>query len=205
MNFDYEVFDDLLPKEDENRIESISVTTFVWGYVPNITLGNNNDNQRVDKFLRPEQYNREKDLVGFSSDVLKSLDPNIFNSLINKSCDKIEYKCKGIYRGQSFLMIPQRSEPAQSIVHLNRIDEHLVLLYYVNDCDGDTVLFDDDGKEKARISPKRGRVLLFDGSIKHCASSPSNAHRCVITFDLFGEFTKSPKNDIMLKPKKNYN
>ena len=204
MNFDYEVFDNLLSEQEENKIESSAVTNFIWGYIPNITLGNNNEYQRVNKFLTPEQYDRDTDWVGFASDILKSSNPNIFNSLINKSCDQIGYKCKGIYRGQAFLQIPQRSKPASSRVHLNRYVEHLVLLYYVNDCDGDTVLFGDGDEEKVRISPKRGKVLLFDGSIRHCASSPSNAHRCVITFDLFGEFTKSPQNDIIIRPKKNY-
>jgi hypothetical protein len=62
----------------------------------------------------------------------------------------------------------------------------LVILYYVNDSDGDTYFF---GKEKdselvQKITPKKNRAVIFDGSTWHASSLPSKNHRIVINFNL---------------------
>jgi hypothetical protein len=70
----------------------------------------------------------------------------------------------------------------------NRIDSphrdysfpHLVLIYYVNSVDGNTVLFDNENNIVETIRPIRGRVCLFDGSIIHASSSPVLAPRIII-------------------------
>ena len=78
------------------------------------------------------------------------------------------------------------------------------LLYYVNDSDGNTILYDKtiddipfeehypdehyDLNITHSITPKKGRVLFFDGRHYHAPSSPSKSMRCVITLDLFGNF-----------------
>jgi len=57
------------------------------------------------------------------------------------------------------------------------------MIYYVNDSDGDTYL--KIGKTTKRISPKKGRVLYFDGSIMHAANHPRKTNkRLIINFNL---------------------
>ena len=52
------------------------------------------------------------------------------------------------------------------------------LLYFVNDSDGDTVLFNqsfDDKSDltiKKRISPKKGKAVVFDSNTWHASSNP---------------------------------
>lgn len=75
----------------------------------------------------------------------------------------------------------------EELVHPRHIDEpnpHIVMIYYVNDADGDTCLF--KGKEIAeRISPKRGRAVFFNGATYHASSSPLKARfRCVVNLNL---------------------
>jgi hypothetical protein len=59
--------------------------------------------------------------------------------------------------------------------HIDSLNNHLVLLYYVNDSDGDTIIFDLDDKTKklASISPKKGRLVVFNGEHYHASSPPT--------------------------------
>jgi ectoine hydroxylase-related dioxygenase (phytanoyl-CoA dioxygenase family) len=68
-----------------------------------------------------------------------------------------------------------------------------VCLYYVTDSDGDTIFFDDNENEIKRVSPKKGRIAFFDGTINHCSSNPTKLHRSVINFDFIGEYLDKQK------------
>ena len=84
-------------------------------------------------------------------------------------------------------------------IHIDIPFSHLVVLYYVNDTDGDTFIFDkfadlDNLKSPTinesestiikRVSPKKGRALLFDGRRYHSSSGPTKDIRCIINFDI---------------------
>lgn len=92
---------------------------------------------------------------------------------------------------------------------------HFVFLYYVNDSDGDTVILknkfkyglpDDDTTTSGNpnwhnpkglitdnshieildtVSPKQGRVVVFDGAHYHAAGIPKKNERIVLNFDVF--------------------
>jgi 2OG-Fe(II) oxygenase superfamily len=64
--------------------------------------------------------------------------------------------------------------------HVDYNFPHLVLLYYVNTTDGDTILYDNNNEIAERISPKRGRCVLFDGLTLHASSSSTLAPRLVL-------------------------
>jgi len=58
--------------------------------------------------------------------------------------------------------------------------DHYVLLYYVNNSDGDTFLFDDDLNIIKRITPKKGRFLFFNGNILHASSNPLQFEKRIV-------------------------
>ena len=76
--------------------------------------------------------------------------------------------------------------------HIDSRSDHDVLIYYVIDSDGPTILYNkqkgDDLrgiKKKFAFHPKKGEILKFDGSIYHSSTPPrKNNLRCVLNFDL---------------------
>jgi len=55
-------------------------------------------------------------------------------------------------------------------------------IYYVNDCDGDTVIY--QGSEIAeRITPKKARLAYWDSRLIHSAPSTATSPRWVINFN----------------------
>lgn len=49
---------------------------------------------------------------------------------------------------------------------------HQVFLYYINDSDGPTYFFNENGELTDAVEPRMGRGVLFDGSQLHAASNP---------------------------------
>ena len=70
---------------------------------------------------------------------------------------------------------------------------HYTGLYYVNDSDGDTIIYNetvesDTYTELACSSPKKGRICIFDGSHYHAATKPKESYsRIVITYNFTAE------------------
>ncbi len=72
-------------------------------------------------------------------------------------------------------------------------DDGKVLLYYINDSDGDTWVFNEFASEtevkltvNQRVSPKQGRAVFFEGNRYHASSNPINSqHRAVINFNFY--------------------
>ena len=56
-------------------------------------------------------------------------------------------------------------------IHTDLEIPNITCIFYVNDSDGDTVLYE---KGMARsVEPKANRLLMFDGDIAHTGHSPS--------------------------------
>jgi hypothetical protein len=67
-----------------------------------------------------------------------------------------------------------------------------ILIYYINDSDGDTVIFDEfyngeiNSEKKTisqRITPKKSRAVMFDSNRYHSASWPSENTRRIININ----------------------
>jgi hypothetical protein len=72
--------------------------------------------------------------------------------------------------------------------HVDMQQPHLVGLYYVDDADGDTVFYADGegGEEILRCKPKKGTMVIFDGSVYHASTSPiKTSHRVTVNYIFF--------------------
>jgi len=95
------------------------------------------------------------------------------------------------------LKLPIRgiAEASYGMPHVDIVGEtHLIsAIYYANDADGDTVIFNQryDSADlsnltvKKTITPKRGRLVVFDGNLLHSSNTPRTADvRIVINFNV---------------------
>ena len=86
-----------------------------------------------------------------------------------------------ITQARVFLQLPRGNTNPQP-PHVDRKEPHFVCLYYVNDSEGDTIFY--NNKEiTQKVSPKKGRIIFFNGSIKHSGSHPSTKTRTVININ----------------------
>lgn len=78
-------------------------------------------------------------------------------------------------------------------VDFTEIKEPLIsAIYYVNDSTGDTLIFDQRVGQsgpltvKTRVTPKKGRLVVFDGGLLHAGNTPkTNAPRININYNAF--------------------
>jgi len=61
------------------------------------------------------------------------------------------------------------------------------LIYYASDSDGDTVFFNQD-TEIERVTPKKGRTVLFNGQIPHRGTKPITQTKVLLNFTFQGFF-----------------
>jgi len=67
--------------------------------------------------------------------------------------------------------------------HIDREDDSYAILYFVNESDGDMFFFTEE--KVKRVSPKKGRFVLFKSNISHCGQHPINSRvRCTINFNI---------------------
>jgi hypothetical protein len=104
--------------------------------------------------------------------------------------DKTGVTYKNIVRAKSNLLFQNPNNVNYTIPHTDAgSNNYKTLLYYVNDSDGDTIIFNESesSKEltiKERITPKKGRMVLFNGDLLHASSNPiKNDLRCVVNIN----------------------
>ena len=186
------VFDDIIDLEYQERIKSILLGDetfegyyFPWYFTQDVTKQKDKDSQKRSAFFHG--YVRDND------DTIGTID-SVFHylivSLLESACNKIGKQSVNVIQGRSFLQLPinYKGEREDS-PHIDTSDDHFVMLYYVCDSDGDTIIYNEQEKSDSytvqkKITPKQGRVVLFDGSYYHTAEQPLNNIRCVINYDL---------------------
>lgn len=168
-----EVYDDIIPKNLVDYIENlIFKTNFIqWEF-----------NSNISGVEGVEQ-------IGFSSNIFKEnlpINNYTFNLLQVLYCFLLNknFNLKKVINARLFLQPPSPNPRIIPAIHVDNDDPHYVCIYYINDCDGDTVFFNQDKIEIKRVTPKKGRIVFFDGKILHTGSS-SLKTRAIINYNFF--------------------
>ena len=183
------VFDDIIEKDYQNKIKNVLIgqvryndEDFPWYYIDDVTASGDYETQKRGAFVHDYVHYE----YGIESDF-----HYLFLDLIKASCSKLKIKEVDALQGRSFLQLPTniKREDVDS-PHTDMQFKHFVMLYYVCDSDGDTIIYNEKTiSEKGftvqkKVTPKQGRVVLFDGALYHTAQQPNNNIRCVVNYDL---------------------
>tara|TARA_B100000900_G_C20147902_1_gene540620 strand:+ start:16 stop:588 length:573 start_codon:yes stop_codon:yes gene_type:complete len=186
------ILDNIIPKKQQEKIKNFMYgKTFPWYYTADITHINNKHQ------ARPGHFHIFMDKGEVNSDYITEV-KKISDSVNKKIKKKLE-----MYQVRSFLQLPLNekllysgSKHREDTPHIDIKQPHTVFLYYVNDADGDTLIYNyvsknikdapfyEDIKVAHRVTPKQGRVVVFDGMTWHSSTQPTEGPRCIVNFDM---------------------
>ena len=190
MNDEIIVFDNIIDIEYQEKIKNILLGDenyknyeFPWYYTHDVTRSNSENSQR-----RPALTHG---YVKYYGEVISEFH-DIFTKLIQNCCFKLNKRSVNVIQGRSFLQLPLSTQKKNiDTPHIDTNEKHFVMLYYVLDSDGDTIIYNEKQyglekyTEKHRVSPKQGRCVIFDGTQMHTAEQPINSNiRCVVNYNL---------------------
>lgn len=174
------VFDDVIP-------------CFLQDYYEGIVFGKVRDTElfpTVEFTVKHEPTAEENGFIPISfSHILKSsakISEHLenFSKIVTTTCVAAGAPLKDILFARMFLITPQQTELDCYAPHTDLPYPHWVILYYINDADGDTVFYNSEGNVIKTVKPKKGRAVLFDGLIMHSGGIPKEKNRAIVNFDI---------------------
>jgi hypothetical protein len=189
------IFDNIVDTKIQNKIEAyVYDKTIIWEEISNITSNT----------AAHQSYSFPAEVLStqIDKDILKLID-----IIINNSLAKINKKLLLKYRVKINKTTPHfvESKDEFRLLHIDKAEQHITIIYYINDSDGDTLIFNDKtnnhyvGKEfmtnenfldfknfelNKNVTPKKGRVVIFDGNLWHYGKYPTNGERNIVNINL---------------------
>lgn len=176
-----QVIDNIIPVTAQERLKQIvNGRDFRWYYRRNIAFYSN---ANFPKFWTNEStsgYTRSILFEGIED--TPELIPYCYQ-LTDGLNEKSEIRVEKLIRAHVNLLFQNPSktftEDSWNSAHTDQSYPHTVMLYYIEDSDGDTFIFNEKLNEtfdkftiKERISPKQGRAVIFNGEYFHASSNP---------------------------------
>ena len=192
------VFDDIIDVDLQNDIENLLISDyeydgkhpFPWYYIDDITVDKNDSkSQRRPGFTHDYvRYEGQENLTGTQVSRFHDL----FVYMLQNACKKLGIMNVNVLQGRSFLQLPlnlKNRDVDTPHIDIHDRDNFFVILYYVCDSDGDTIIYNETKESdkytiKQRVTPKKGRVVIFDGMLMHTAEQPLNNTRCIVNYNL---------------------
>lgn len=181
------IIDDAVPSELSNDLENIMLDAHFPWYLTPFTSTQSDYDAGIDhkQFTHSFYWNDE-------------VQSQWFEPIALRVAERIPLPGVKLLRAKANLVVPQPDgrKITLSSPHVDDVghdkDNFFVCIYYVNDSDGETVIFNETKSqsvpthftEKESIKPKKGRMVIFDGRYYHSGGVPSTtSERCVINFN----------------------
>jgi hypothetical protein len=179
------IYDDVLSKNEINHLETLFRSPlFPWF----LSSGENNHSVELINVQEDADINSKESIILVHTFYIQekknsdnfAISDFIFNKFL--SYTKIPFKkllrSKANFHPRSNITDPN----LHTTPHVDYKHPHSVLIYYVTDSDGTTIIFDRKLHQSKteyniiqEIEPKAGRFLLFDGEQYHAARHPINS------------------------------
>lgn len=137
------------------------------------------------QFVCPILHTEATDLIG--SYLFDQVKPIFYSAQ-----DRLQMQLHGLTRVKANLLLQQTASPDHyNIPHQDSTGNTLSMVYYCNDSDGDTILFDqfytgippERLTIHQRVTPKKNRAVIFDSTRYHASSNPIHTKaRFVLNF-----------------------
>ena len=185
------VIDDFVSLEYQEKIkqELLGVNNnFPWFHTEDVT-----DAGELTSQHRPALAHQYVNLNDDDVSEVQSVFHHLFTPLLSKACQHLKMPQTEVIQGRSFLQFPLKNIDTSVVdtphIDLDEGEEHIVVLYYVVSADGDTVIYNERTKsntytEKQRVTPKQGRVVIFEGGQYHTAEQPTKGTRCIVNYNI---------------------
>ena len=175
------VIDDFIDEDYQEDIKDVLLgketwgeVNFPWFHLDDVTAAFEEGNQG-----RPGLSHVIIELNDDGSSNLISEFHDLFIPMLELACGILEVPTAKVLQGRSFMQFPLNLESDEDDTPHIDLDEgvkHVVVLYYVVTSDGDTIIYNertesDTYTEKQRVTPKQGRVVIFDGrTLSYCTT-----------------------------------
>ena len=193
-----QIIDNFVSNGYANRLENMCRTEVCWDFEENISGVHEKTSPNYKHYIAPgadfdgPQYafaHVALDHKGNKSEFFDQIFP-----LMYALEEKTQMPINEIYR----IRLALNTSVGKEVQHLPHVDvdqPHKVLLYYVNDSDGDTFMYNEmyspDNHDSLstftlnqRVKPKKNRAIVFDGLRYHNSSKPVNyTSRYIINID----------------------
>lgn len=181
------IIDNFLPHEQFTKIQNLILSAdFPWYYIPNVSLP---PGSVITDPLAVETYGYLH-TVYYYAENSKSFALEVMEPILD-AYEKHFGKIEKILRIRLSKKHPKLgfTKENYNLPHVDFNFPHKTLIYYLNDSDGDTRIFDQIYKEnvepeafttKALVTPKENRVLKIDGLQYHTASNPFEYDRRIV-------------------------
>lgn len=180
------VIDDLLPKQHLDFLEYYFLRgENKWYFQQDITYEASQDaEKRVNHYGFANLIYDRHGKADMGSDFYNVL------PIIYKAGEHAGFDVDMIFRMRAFLQLPVAGADTDSVnnPHIDIPITHTVVLFYLTDSDGDTIIYNEREKSdnytiKQQVTPKKGRCVIFDGSLYHSSSRPTNNKRCILNIN----------------------